>query len=168
MHIESSENGTVVVKYGQEILLETNLQLQQSNQSVAPQNQNSQAITTIESPNSQTIAQSNPETKPPTPSKNKSAPDIFIPLSKETPNARDSVNDLPAILRDLLASNRFNEEDLKDICHDLIGQEPVYQEIINYKNNRAMARRLIEYLQSRVRLNDLVNYIKKTRHDIII
>ncbi|MFN6568915.1 TIR domain-containing protein [Dendronalium sp. ChiSLP03b] len=72
-----------------------------------------------------------------------------------------------SVLRDLLASNRFDEEELKDICLDLVGQEPVYEGIINQRDKRAIARRLIEYLQSRVRLNDLVNYIKKTRPDIL-
>jgi hypothetical protein len=172
VQFECSDTGTVFLKYGHDILLETNLKLQQPYQSLPPQN-----------------FEANGKAKasnPPTTAKSNSKTDKLILPSKEAPDAQRSVSELTKrlgvdkqvnsgvdespdadkLLRLLLERNRFDEEELKQICFFLFHKEPMYEEIINGRCKRTIARKLIEYLESRDRIDDLVNYLREHRPDI--
>jgi hypothetical protein len=81
------------------------------------------------------------------------------------PQASDPEYSVDNFLK-ILESYRFDEEDLRGICSALFRKEPIYEEIINERGKRAIARKLIEYLESRDRIDDLVNYLREHRPDI--
>jgi 5S rRNA maturation endonuclease (ribonuclease M5) len=60
----------------------------------------------------------------------------------------------------------LNEEELQDLCYDLLRCDPIFEELTS-ERKRSMSRKLLIHLESRDRLDDLVNYLKTRRPDIV-
>ncbi|MBD2497753.1 hypothetical protein [Nostoc sp. FACHB-280] len=194
VQIECSESGTVIIKYGQEVILETNLQIPQLSKPVLPEN--SSIITTPETPESntstQTTPESNPQSKPainqsenklsqePIESPNNQA---YAKISirkwekrlKETQKySRDETkhssepDKLASVLLKLLIEYCHGEEEVRQCCFHLILKEPKYDEIIGEKGKDVIARCLVKLLFDRKQLDKLVKYLKEKFPDIII
>lgn len=90
VQMECSESGTIRLKYGEEVILETNLQIPQLYKPVSPEKLS--ISTTPETPESKTNTQTTPESNPQpestkTQSKNQSVSDIVL-LPSNKPNAK--------------------------------------------------------------------------------